>query len=70
MTDEPVTPPPVNVWMTRAELAVRLRVSKSATEHWAATGVGPRFAKIGGRALYKLTDVEAWEEAQLRGESA
>ncbi len=30
--------------------------------NWRVTGQGPRFIKIGGRVLYDIEEVEAWEK--------
>jgi hypothetical protein len=35
-------------------------------ERWRWTGQGPRFLKIGGRVVYRLCDIEAYEAEQLR----
>lgn len=56
-------------WLTRDEVALRLRVPKSTIESWAVQGSGPRFAKFGRHVRYRLADVELWEEAQLGGEA-
>lgn len=60
--DGSVTPSP---WLTRDEVAARLRVPKSTTESWASEGKGPRFAKFGRHVRYRLSDVIAWENEQL-----
>ncbi len=41
-------------------------VKTSTLDTWRSRGKGPRFTKIGGRALYRLDDLEAFEEAQRR----
>jgi excisionase family DNA binding protein len=53
-----------NVWLTRVELAERLRLSKDTLAAWAVAKQGPQFAKFGGQVRYRLTDVEAWENDQ------
>jgi len=35
-------------------------------ERWRWAGEGPRFLKLGGRVVYRLADIEAFEETQLR----
>jgi excisionase family DNA binding protein len=57
--------PPRNTWLSRDEVAARLRVPKSTTESWASEGKGPRFAKFGRHVRYRLADVVAWENEQL-----
>lgn len=54
-------------WITRPELAERLRVQVSTLASWAKNGIGPRYARFGKYARYRLSDVIAWEEAQLTG---
>lgn len=54
-------------WLSRQELADRLKVPVKTPAQWASLGKGPRFAKIGKYARYKLSDVIAWEEAQFSG---
>ncbi len=52
-------------WMTRQEVSDRLRITKSTLESWASEGKGPKFARFGRHARYRLSDVEAWENAQF-----
>lgn len=52
-------------WLTRVEVAERLRIPASTLEGWAVKGTGPRFAKFGRHARYRLSDVEQWEEQQI-----
>ena len=51
------------------ELAERWRgvVSLSTIENWRSQNRGPRFLKIGGRVLYPVAEVEAYELRNLRG---
>jgi hypothetical protein len=55
-----MTPP----YLTQIELAARWRISPRTLERWRWAGDGPRFTKVGGRVLYSLADVEAYEAAQ------
>ena len=57
--DVPETP-----FITRQQLAVRLHVAPGTIANWAARGEGPDSRMIGGRILYRLDDVEAWEAEQ------
>ncbi|MDH6678423.1 hypothetical protein M2284_002626 [Rhodococcus sp. LBL1] len=52
-------------WMSRKELAGRLNLHPQTLSNWAVQGKGPRHARIGRSARYKLSDVIAWEEAQM-----
>jgi hypothetical protein len=51
---------------SQRELARRLKISPRTLEGWRWRGTGPRFVKAGGRVLYRLEDVEAFEAEQLR----
>ena len=57
-----MTPP----YLTQVELAVRWRISPRTLERWRWAGDGPRFIKIGGRVVYRIADIEAFEQQQLR----
>jgi hypothetical protein len=46
-------------------LADRWLISPRTLEQWRWQGRGPRYLKIGGRVLYRLADVEAFEAANL-----
>jgi hypothetical protein len=52
--------------LNQRELARRLKLSPRTLEGWRWRGEGPRFVKAGGRVLYRLEDVEAFEAEQLR----
>lgn len=52
--------------LRQKDLAERWHVSPRTLERWRWLGGGPRFLKIGGRVIYRLEDVEAFERAQLR----
>ena len=51
------------------ELAERWRgvVTLSTLDNWRSQNRGPRFVKIGGRVLYPVVEVEAYEARNLRG---
>ena len=53
--------------LNQRELAKRWGISPRSLERWRSIGFGPAFLKLGGRAVYRLADVEAFEAAQLRG---
>jgi predicted site-specific integrase-resolvase len=52
--------------MNQKELARRWAISHRTLERWRATGQGPVFLKLGGRVVYRLADVEAFEQSQLQ----
>ncbi|WP_245729472.1 helix-turn-helix transcriptional regulator [Salinihabitans flavidus] len=52
--------------MNQKELARRWGISHRTLERWRYTGQGPVFLKLGGRVLYRLADVETFEQSQLQ----
>ncbi|WP_245243166.1 helix-turn-helix domain-containing protein [Pararhodobacter sp. SW119] len=48
------------------ELAKRWKISHRTLERWRSAGSGPAYLKLGGRVLYRLVDVDAFELAQRR----
>jgi predicted site-specific integrase-resolvase len=48
------------------QLAERWGISPKTLERWRWLGQGPKFLKLGGRIVYRLTDIEAYEQQQLR----
>ncbi len=59
----------MNRHINEVELSERVCLSVRTLQRWRWQGLGPRYLKLGGRVVYRLADVEAWEEAQLRGGS-
>jgi predicted site-specific integrase-resolvase len=47
--------------LTQRELAQRWRISPRTLERWRWLQEGPLFLKIGGRVVYRLEDIEAYE---------
>lgn len=52
--------------LSQIELAARWNCSHRTLERWRWTGEGPKCIKLGGRVIYRLEDVEAFEERQIR----
>lgn len=50
--------------LTQHELAQRWRISPRTLERWRWLQQGPQFLKIGGRVVYRIEDVEAYEAEQ------
>jgi len=48
------------------DLARRWRVSERTLERWRWLRQGPQYLKIGGRVVYRLDDIEAFEIARSR----
>lgn len=51
--------------LNQVELAARWNISPRTLERWRWTGEGPAFVKIGGRVVYRLADVDAYEAGRL-----
>ena len=49
------------IYLTQTELAARWRISPRSLERWRWLKTGPNFTKIGGKVVYDLKDVEAYE---------
>jgi hypothetical protein len=48
------------------ELALRWHVSPRTLERWRSLKQGPDYLQIGGRVVYRLQDIEAFEAAQIK----
>ena len=56
--------------LNQVELSRRWSISPRTLERWRWLGQGPRYLKIGGRVVYRLEDVEAYEAQQVRTSTA
>ena len=52
--------------INQVELSRRWRLSPRTLERWRYQGTGPQYLKVGGRVVYRLADIEAFEAEQLR----
>ncbi len=52
--------------LNQIDLSRRWKISHRTLERWRWAGRGPRYVKVGGRVLYRLEDVEAYEADGLR----
>jgi hypothetical protein len=59
----PLTPQVLH--LNQVQLARRWALSPRTLERWRFHGTGPGYLKVGGRVLYRLTDVEAFEAVRL-----
>lgn len=64
--------PTVDQWLTRPEVAERLRMPEKTLAQWASMRPrrGPKYAKFGRHCRYRLSDVIAWENKQFSGGDA
>ncbi len=51
--------------LNQVELSRRWSLSPRTLERWRWLGQGPQYLKIGGRVVYRLDDIEAYEAQQL-----
>lgn len=56
--------------MNQIDLARRWSISPRTLERWRWVGQGPRYIKVGGRVVYRVEEVEAFEEQQTRASTA
>lgn len=52
--------------LSQVQLARRWQLSPRTLERWRCHGHGPAFLKLGGRVVYRLDDVEAFEAQSAR----
>lgn len=52
--------------LSTRDLATRWNISQRTLDRWRWAGEGPSFLKLGGRVVYRLIDIEAFEQQQLR----
>ena len=48
-------------YLNQAELARRFRISPRTLERWRCQKTGPHYHKLGGKIVYAVADVEAYE---------
>ena len=51
--------------INQIELSRRWRLSPRTLERWRYRGTGPQYLKVGGRVVYRLSDIEAFEATQI-----
>ena len=52
--------------LNQKELARRWNISHRTLERWRWAGEGPQVMKLGGRVVYRMEDITAFEQDQLR----
>lgn len=55
-----------NPFLTVGQLAKRWKMTAPTLRQWRWFDKGPHFHKIGGRALYKLDEIERFENELIR----
>ena len=56
--------------LNQIDQADRWNISERTLERWRWTGEGPAYLKIGGRVVYRLEDIEAYEAENLRASTS
>lgn len=56
--------------LNQTDLARRWSLSPRTLERWRWLGQGPRYLKTGGRVVYRLEDIGAYEAERTRESSA
>lgn len=51
--------------LNQVELSRRWSLSPRTLERWRWLNQGPRYIKVGGRVLYRLEDIEAYESENM-----
>lgn len=51
--------------LNQVELSRRWKISPRTLERWRWQKVGPRYLKVGGRVVYRLEDIEAFEREHI-----
>ncbi len=64
MTERPIK------HLNQVELSRRWSLSPRTLERWRWLGQGPQYLKIGGRVVYRLDDIEAYEAQQVHTPAA
>jgi hypothetical protein len=58
------------VHLNQVQLARRWSLSPRTLERWRWRAQGPAYLKVGGRVVYRLEDVDAFEQAAARQPAA
>ena len=53
--------------LNQIELSLRWNISHRTLERWRWLGEGPSYLKVGGRVVYRLEDIERYEQEHLLG---
>ena len=51
--------------LNQIDLANRWKISPRTLERWRWAGQGPAFVKLGGRVVYQLEAIEAYERGRV-----
>lgn len=51
------------------QLAEKICITVGTLAHWRYTGQGPKFIKVGRNVRYRVSDIDAWLNAQTRSQT-
>ena len=51
-------------YLSAAEAAEYLRLTRSTIDHYRCSGAGPKYRKHGGRICYHIEDLDAWSASR------
>ena len=54
------------IHLNQKQLAVRWQVAEATLERWRSDHVGPDYLKICGRVMYRLVDIESFEDSSMK----
>ena len=66
MHGQPIKPPEDIKYLTPKKVSQRWRgiATERTLSNWRCLGTGPKYTKIGGRILYPVDEIEAWEKGR------
>lgn len=53
----------ISPFLNEKELARRWKISPRTLQRWRYSRVGVKYGRVGGRVLYRMSDIEAYEDA-------
>lgn len=65
MDNYPMPLPRQVLHLNQIQLGRRWSLSPRTLERWRFHGTGPSYLKVGGRVLYRIVDIEAFEAMRL-----
>ncbi len=65
MDNDPISLPRLVLHLNQIQLGRRWSLSPRTLERWRFHGTGPSYLKVGGRVLYRIVDIEAFEAMRL-----
>ena len=65
MDNDPIPLPRQVLHLNQIQLGRRWSLSPRTLKRWRFHGTGPSYLKVGGRVLYRIVDIEAFEAMRL-----